>query len=98
MENAMPKQEKRTTVTNARYWRAELTLPWELDTYLSEFGKKCKRMGGAKIAKTEIIRALIRVLTRLDVDTTEVMDETMLETRIMQAIEDRRKVKKRKVG
>ncbi len=74
-----------------KVWRAELTLREEHDKYLVEFGEKAKRQGGHRLARTEIIRALIKVLKRLDVDVSEVRDEKELEDRILEAIEVKRK-------
>ena len=73
-------------VNKGKHYRAELTLPETLDKFLVEFGEESKKTGGYKLPKTEIIRALIRVLMKLKVDTTGVKDEDELVERIMQAI------------
>ncbi len=73
-------------VNKGKHYRAELTLPEALDKFLVEFGEESKRTGGYKLPKTEIIRALIRVLIKLNVDVDGVKDEDELVERIMQAI------------
>ncbi|OGF44719.1 MAG: hypothetical protein A2536_09230 [Candidatus Firestonebacteria bacterium RIFOXYD2_FULL_39_29] len=73
-------------VNKGKHYRAELTLPEALGKFLVEFGAESKRSGGYNLPKTEIIRALIRVLMKLNVDVTGVKDEDELVERIMQAI------------
>ena len=73
----------------SKHYRAELTLPESLDQYLSEFGRESRSTGGYKLAKTEIIRALIKVLMKLKVDVSGVKDEDELVERIMSAIKKR---------
>lgn len=75
----------------SKHFRAELTLPESLDSFLSEFGRESRSTGGYKLAKTEIIRALIKVLMKLNkqIDITGVKDEDELVERIMSAIKKR---------
>lgn len=73
-------------VYKGRHLRAELTIAEPLDKFLGEFGEYSRKSGGYKLPKTEIIRALIRVLMKLNVDVTGVKDEDELVERIMKAV------------
>lgn len=69
-----------------KHLRAELTLPVSLDRFLTEFGARARTTGGYQLPKTEIIRALIRVLMKLKVDVSGVKDEDELVARIMKKV------------
>ena len=70
----------------SEYIRVNLTLPDELDRALQELGNDARATGGYKIPKTMIMRALVRLLMRLDVDPSGVKSEEELLERILQAV------------
>jgi len=61
-------------------------LPHELDAQLSEVGFRARTSGGTKLRKTEILRALVRLLMELDVDLTGVRDENEFLRRLRKAV------------
>ncbi|MFA5140250.1 MAG: hypothetical protein WC728_13545 [Elusimicrobiota bacterium] len=64
------------------YFRLNLTLPNELDEKLSAIGAHSRATGGAKVRKTEILRALIRWLVEQKVDLSRLRDEEDLLERL----------------
>ena len=75
-------------VPKSEYIRVNLTLPDELDRVLQELGNNARATGGYKIPKTMIMRALVRLLMRLDVDPSGIKTEDELLDRILQATEN----------
>ncbi len=75
-------------VPKSEYIRVNLTLPDELDRVLQELGNDARATGGYKIPKTMIMRALVRLLMRLDVDPSGIKTEDELLERILQAIQN----------
>ncbi len=73
----------------SEYIRVNLTLPDELDRVLQEFGNDARATGGYKLPKTMIMRALVRLLMKLDVDPSGVKTEEELLERILQATKKR---------
>ena len=77
-------------MSKADYWKMSLTLPEDLVKFLEELSTNCKKSGGFKIARTEIIRAMIRALAELDkkglIDISQVCNEDQLEERIVEAM------------
>ncbi len=73
----------------SEYIRVNLTLPDELDRVLQELGNDARATGGYKLPKTMIMRALVRLLMRLDVDPSGVRTEDELLERILQATKKR---------
>jgi hypothetical protein len=67
------------------YFRLNLTLPHELDAELSKIGYKARSSGGVKLRKTEILRALIRLLLELDVDVDGIKSEDEFLERLRKA-------------
>ena len=67
------------------YIRVNLTLPDELDRVLQELGNDARATGGYKIPKTMIMRALVRLLMKLNVDPSGVRTEEELLERLLQA-------------
>ena len=72
--------------SKSNYIRVNLTLPDELDRVLQELGNDARATGGYKIPKTMIMRALVRLLMRLDVDPSGIKTEDELLERLVQAI------------
>jgi hypothetical protein len=74
-----------------KYFRLNLTLPSNLDSFLEDLGATAKSQGGHKLAKTVVIRALVRLLMELekDLDLSGVKDEEELSVRIKRAIKKR---------
>ena len=72
--------------SKSSYIRVNLTLPDELDRVLQELGNDARATGGYKIPKTMIMRALVRLLMRLDVDPSGIKTEDELLERLVQAI------------
>jgi hypothetical protein len=75
--------------SKSNYIRVNLTLPDELDRVLQELGNDARATGGYKIPKTMIMRALVRLLMRLDVDPSGIKTEDELLERLVQAISKR---------
>src|SRR4030042_887366 len=50
------------------YFRVPITMPSNMVSFLENFGIECKKSGGHKVANTEMVRALIKLLMDLDVD------------------------------
>ncbi|MBM3705179.1 MAG: hypothetical protein FJW66_01500 [Actinobacteria bacterium] len=67
------------------YFRVPITMPSSMVSFLENFGIECKKAGGHKIANTEIVRAMIRLLMDLDVDLAVIKTEEELENRIKDA-------------
>ncbi len=67
------------------YFRIPITMPSEMVSFLENLGIECKRTGGHKLANTEIVRSLIRLMMDLDVDIPGIKTEEELETRIKEA-------------
>ena len=68
------------------YFRIPITMPSEMVSFLENLGIECKRSGGHKLANTEIVRTLIRIMMDLDVDLSGIKTEEELETRIKEAV------------
>ena len=64
-------------------------MPLDLADYLSELGSEAKHGGGFKLAKTTIIKALIRAMKTIDekvkIDLSGVKDEDELKERLLDA-------------
>ncbi len=73
----------------SEYIRVNLTLPDKLDRVLQELGNDARATGGYKLPKTMIMRALVRLLMKLDVDPSGVKTEEELLERILQATKKR---------
>jgi len=76
--------------SKADYFRVPLTLPKELDLFLQKIGTEAKVRGGFKLAKTTIIRALVKAMMELDVDLVGVKDEEELKRRILNALKNKK--------
>jgi len=72
--------------SKSEYIRVNLTLPDELDRVLQELGNDARATGGHKIPKTMIMRALVRLLMKLDVDPSGIKTEDELLERILEAV------------
>ncbi len=70
---------------DSNYIRVSLTLPDELDRALQKLGSDIRVMGGYKMPKTTIIRALIRLLMTLELDLTNVKTEDKFLECVIQA-------------
>jgi hypothetical protein len=68
------------------YFRIPITMPSEMVSFLENLGIECKRSGGHKLANTEIVRTLIRMMMDLDVDLSGIKTEEELEARIKEAV------------
>lgn len=79
------RREKPTGTPKSSYFRLNLTIPDELDAKLTELGHKARQNGGARLRKTEILRALVRLLLELPVDVRGVKDEEELLDRLRRA-------------
>ncbi|MBM3709008.1 MAG: hypothetical protein FJW61_01100 [Actinobacteria bacterium] len=60
-------------------------MPSEMVSFLENLGIECKKSGGHKIANTEIVRSLIRLLMDMDIDLSRVKTEEELEDRVKEA-------------
>ena len=67
------------------YFRVSLTLPRKLDNFLETLSSEARAKGGFKLAKTEIVRALIMAMMELNVNVEGVKDEEELKARIIEA-------------
>ncbi|OQA21057.1 MAG: hypothetical protein BWY60_00875 [Actinobacteria bacterium ADurb.Bin346] len=67
------------------YFRVPITMPSSMVSFLENLGIECKKAGGHKIANTEIVRSLIKLLMDLDLDLSAIKTEEELEMRIKDA-------------
>ena len=67
------------------YFRVPITMPSGMVSFLENLGIECKRSGGHKVANTEIVRTLIKLLMDLDIDLSAIKTEEELEARIKDA-------------
>ncbi len=82
----MAKTEHRARIGKQGYWRLQLTLPKQMDLFLSRLGERSKESGGFKMRKTQVIRSLIALLMDLKVDVSGVTTEKELKERILEAM------------
>jgi hypothetical protein len=84
----MAKKEKGHLASPALH-RVPVVMPLEMSDYLDELGSEAKRGGGFKLAKTVLIRALIRAMQTVDekvgLDLTNVTTEEELRDRLLDA-------------
>ena len=66
-------------------FRLNLTLSHELDAAIDDVGYRARATGGARLAKTEVIRAACRLLLELNVDLDGVKNEDELLKRLRAA-------------
>ena len=69
----------------ADVFRLNLTLSQELDAEIDDVGYRARATGGARLAKTEVIRAACRLLLELKPDLNGVRDEDELLRRLRAA-------------
>ena len=67
------------------YFRVPITMPSDMVSFLENLGIECKKSGGHKIANTEIVRSLVKLLMDLDIDLSGVRTEEELEKRVKEA-------------
>ncbi len=82
----LPKSRSARAVSKAHYFRLNLTLPESMDRFLEEVGIEAKAGKGYKLPKTLILRALIRLMSELDVDVGGVKTEEELLDRLLAAL------------
>ncbi|MFA6108233.1 MAG: hypothetical protein WDA75_05620, partial [Candidatus Latescibacterota bacterium] len=70
-------------------YQLSAAVPAKSVQYLKWLGQTAETCGGARIPKAAIVRALLNVAMRLEIDVTEVTTEQQLEERIWGAIERR---------
>ena len=79
--------QKKIVIDSETLHRVPVIMPLDLADYLADLGSEAKRNGGFKLAKTTIIRALIRALLIIDekvkIDLTGVKDEGRLIERLL---------------
>lgn len=68
------------------YRKVTITLPPEHEAFLADFALRLRTEGGRKLATTEIVRALILALRRLDPDLSQVKTEEELAERIVESM------------
>lgn len=79
----MERKKIKNSDSKAGYFRVSLTLPKNLDDYLEMLGSDIKSKGGFKLAKTEIIRAMIRAMMTLKPELKNIKSEQDLESKIL---------------
>jgi hypothetical protein len=62
------------------------TVPIKSAQYLEWLGMEAKATGGARLSKTTIVRALINVAMRMEIDVAGVATQEELEVRIEQGL------------
>lgn len=70
----------------ADFKKVIITMPNHMVEYLETIGQFSRRTGGFKIAKTEIVRALIKVLKMVDINCETIQSEKEIELRILDAL------------
>ena len=73
-----------------KFFKITLTIPTDLDKELSALGHEAREKGGHKLAKTLILRALVRMLKKLEVDVTGVKTEDEFYERLLEAVKRNR--------
>jgi hypothetical protein len=73
------------TLTEESY-HLSVPIPIKAVQYLEWLGLEARRTGGARLSKTAIVRALLNVAMRLDIDASSVSTQRELEERLWQAI------------
>jgi len=53
--------------------------------FLDELSKRSKFSGGRKLSRTSILRAIIKVATKLDIDVDQVRSEKELKERVLES-------------
>lgn len=81
------------TRSNENIYRMHLLLSREMDKLLTDIGVSAKESGGFKLRKAHIVRALVKVLQKIekDVDVSGVKTEQDLTERILETIKKYRK-------
>lgn len=67
------------------YFRVPITMPSDMVAFLENLGIECKRAGGHKVANTEIVRSLIRLLMDMNIDLSGIKTEDDLDMKIKEA-------------
>ncbi len=67
------------------YFRVPITMPSSMVSFLENLGIECKKSGGHKIANTETVRVMIKLLMDLDVDLNGIKTEEEFEARVKDA-------------
>ncbi len=73
-------------VKKSDYKKVTLTMPDDMLVYLETIGQKSHRKGGLKFAKTEVVRAFLVLLDKLDIDFTGLKDKDDLQQRIIKSM------------
>lgn len=76
---------------NSHSYNLSATVPVQSVQYLEWLGLQAKQSGGLRLPKASIVRALLNVLIRIDVDVSGVTTQAELEERIWGAIENKNK-------
>lgn len=67
-------------------YRLPINLSEEEILFLERIGHQAKRTGGFRLSKSAVVRALIEVAMRLEIDVTGVKDEAELSARLSNAV------------
>lgn len=76
----MKKQPKNT------YTKKTMTMPDSMLVHLETIGQISNRTGGHKLAKTEIVRAMVTAMSKMKIDVTGLKNRKDLDERIMASI------------
>lgn len=71
---------------NTPSFRLSATLPVKSVSYLEWLGLEARRANGARLSKAAILRALVDVAMRLEIDVSGVTTQEELEERIWEAM------------
>ena len=72
-------------MSRADFKKVTITMPSTTLEYLETIGQRSRRTGGYKIAKTEIVRAMVTACKKLSVDFSSVKSEKDIASRILEA-------------
>lgn len=72
------------SMSSASY-RLPINLSEDEILFLERIGLQAKRTGGFRLPKAAVVRALIEVAMRLEIDVTGVKDEAELQERVLRA-------------
>jgi len=75
-------------MSRAEFKKVTVTMPSTALEYLETIGQRSRRTGGYKIAKTEIVRAMVSACKKMNVDFSNLKSEKDITARILEAAKE----------